>query len=121
MAKSNKMIFAFPFALMSESARVNCSSRFSALFSRLDLIWKGIAHAADTKVTDAIHKVEILETKISSADPRNILEKGYVLALDGRGVKLSSASGVRVGDRIQVMFTDGTVKGDVTEVDSKDN
>ena len=87
--------------------------------SRLDLIWKGIAHAADSKVSDAVHRVEILETKLASADPRSILEKGYVLALDGRGVKLGSASGVRVGDRIQVMFADGTVKGDVTEVDSK--
>lgn len=101
--------------------RLAFSSRFSALFSRLDLIWKGIGHAAETRVSDAIHRVELLETKIASADPRNILEKGYVLALDGRGVKLGSASGVRVGDRIQVLFADGTVKGDVTEVDSKDN
>ena len=98
--------------------RLAFSGRFSALSSRLDLIWKGIEHAADSKVSEAAHKVEMLETRIASGDPRKILEKGYALALDGRGVKLNSVSGVRVGDSIRVMFADGSVKGDVTEVDS---
>ena len=97
--------------------RLAFSGRFSAISSRLDLLWKGVVMAADGRISEANHRLDLLEAKISSSDPRRILEKGYVLALDGRGIKMTSASAVRKGDAFQVMFADGTVRGTVTEVD----
>ena len=57
----------------------------------------------------------------SVVDPRGILRKGYVLALDRDGVKMASAAGSRSGDRVQMMFADGTLKCGVIEVIRRDN
>lgn len=97
--------------------RLAFSGRFSAMLSRLDLLGKSVLHAVDKRLSDASHALEMIEAKITSGDPRRILEKGYALALDARGVKLSSASGVKPGDAFKVMFADGTVKGTVTSVE----
>ena len=96
--------------------RLAFSSRFSTLLSRLDLLGKNVYHAAAKRISDASHILDLLEAKVAAGDPRSILAKGYTLALDGHGVKLSSASGVKPGDDFQVMFSDGTVKGTVTKV-----
>jgi len=96
--------------------RLAFSSRFSTLLSRLDLLGKNIYHAASKRLSDASHILDLLEAKVVAGDPRSILAKGYTLVLDGHGVKLSSASGVKPGDDFQVMFSDGTVKGTVTKV-----
>ena len=97
--------------------RLAFSSRLSAMSSRLDLALKTVLHAAMTRISDSSHRLDLLEAKIAAGDPRRILEKGYSLALDGRGVKLTSAAGLSGGDILQVMFADGTVKATVTSVD----
>ena len=51
----------------------------------------------------------VLQTRIYASDPRRILEKGYALALDGSGRVISGASGRRAGDKVSVMFNDGTL------------
>ena len=96
--------------------RLAFSGRFSAMLSRLELSGRNVAHAADLRLSEASHRLDMLEARVAAGDPRSILAKGYTLALDGRGVKLSSASGVRPGDAFQVMFSDGTIKGTVTSV-----
>ena len=96
--------------------RVAFSGRFSALLSRLELLGKGIANTARTRISDAGHRLELMEARIAAGDPRKILEKGYSLALDGRGVKLTSAASARAGDAIRVMFADGVIGASVTDV-----
>ena len=98
--------------------RLAFSGRISAMSSRLDLVLKSVLHAARTRISDAGHRLELIEAKIAAGDPRKILEKGYSLALDGRGVKLTSAAGLSGGDTLQVMFADGTVKATVTDTPS---
>ena len=93
------------------------SGRFSTMTAKLDMLQARVAHAADKFISDAGHRLDMIETRIASGDPRKILEKGFVLALDGRGVKITTATVVSTGDRIKVMFADGTVKGDVTDVE----
>jgi exonuclease VII large subunit len=41
------------------------------------------------------------------------MERGYALAVDAQGVVLKSASGVSAGDKVSVMFSDGTIKAEV--------
>ncbi|MBP3269903.1 MAG: exodeoxyribonuclease VII large subunit [Bacteroidales bacterium] len=100
--------------------RLAFSGRFSAMFSKIDLIGKGILHAVDRRLSDASHSLDLMEARIAAGDPRRILSKGYTLALDSKGVRLASAAGVKPGDGFQMMFSDGTVKGTVTSVDYHD-
>lgn len=58
-------------------------------------------------------RLQSLLTRITGADPRNILKRGYVLVTDGKGVVVKRASSLNEGDRIRVMFSDGTVEAGV--------
>ena len=65
------------------------------------------------KMANQERRLDVLGARIEAADPRKILQKGYALALDGRGIVIKGAAGREVGDRVSVMFADGTL---VTEV-----
>lgn len=58
-------------------------------------------------------RLQNLLTRIAGADPRNILKRGYVLVADGKGVVVKRASSLKRGDRLRVMFADGTVETEV--------
>ena len=58
-------------------------------------------------------RLQNLLTRIAGADPRNILKRGYVLVTGGKGVVVKRASSLNEGDRIRVMFSDGTVEAEV--------
>lgn len=61
------------------------------------------------KIAAMESKLQVLQTRIESADPRRILERGYALATDSDGVVLKSVAGKVRGDRISVMFGDGVL------------
>ncbi len=66
--------------------------------------------AFQNKVNAMSAKVDLLESRILSADPRNILKRGYTLALDASGKVAKSASAFKSGDTMRVMFPDGSVE-----------
>ena len=96
--------------------RLAFSSRFSAILSFLDLAGKRIYHAAELRQSDSSHRLDLLEARIASSDPRRIIEKGYVMALDDRGVRLDSARSSKPGDPVRILFPDGTLEVSVTRV-----
>lgn len=89
--------------------------------SALDKVEQKIRGRVGVVLSGALSHLMMMETKIAANDPRNILRKGFVLALDGNGVKMDSATGTHVGDRVRMMFADGTVKCGVVEIDLKSN
>ena len=60
--------------------------------------------------------LQVLLARIEAADPRRIMERGYALAVDEDGVVLKGVAGRKVGDRVSVMFADGTLEATVTSV-----
>ncbi|MBR1926510.1 MAG: exodeoxyribonuclease VII large subunit [Bacteroidales bacterium] len=97
--------------------RLAFSGRFSAMLARLEVLGRNVSHSVALRLSEASHRLDMLEARVTAGDPRRILEKGYALALDSNGVRVASAAGVRPGDGFQVMFPDGTVKGTVTSVE----
>ena len=83
--------------------------RLSSYASRLKMAFVG-------KINPMSSKVDLLEARIEGADPRRILAKGYVLALDSKGVVFKSPRGKKPGDRVSMMFADGRLDCDVTDV-----
>ena len=109
---------------------------------RISTYWSRIVNGSVRKITDADaavrllqsrlrnsflykigameSKVDLLESRISGADPRNVLKRGYVLALDGKGVVLKQACGtLNTGDQVGLMFHDGVVHCQVNHVEKK--
>ena len=96
--------------------RLALSSRISSMESKAARLIDRVRNAAAMKISLAESALNVMQTRIGAADPRKIMERGYALAVDAQGVVLKSASGVSAGDRLSVMFSDGTVETKVMDV-----
>ncbi len=77
-------------------------ARLSSYMSRMRL-------AFNSRISLMESALNVLQTRILSADPRRILDRGYALALDAEGRVMKGAAGRTKGDRLSVMFADGTL------------
>ena len=75
----------------------------------LDSLMARIKGAFVLKITRMEAALNVLQARIEAADPRKILERGYALAVDADGVVLRGASGRNAGDKVSVMFSDGSL------------
>lgn len=94
--------------------------KVAASGSRLEGLVPRLRSSMALRLKDAERAVELLEVKIKSSDPRNILAKGYALVLDGNERKIDSVTRLSPGDRMSVMFSDGTVRAEVTGVERRE-
>ncbi len=63
--------------------------------------------AFNAKISRMESRIDLLENRILAADPRNILKRGYVLALDSSGKVLKETRNLSKGDRLSILFPDG--------------
>ena len=96
--------------------RLAVSNRLYRESAVLDSLAARIKGGFSLKIAAMESALHVLQTRIEAADPRRILERGYALALDGDGVVLKKASGCAPGDKVSVMFADGTLDCTVNTV-----
>lgn len=87
--------------------------------------------ALERPLTDAVHRIRfalsarlgeaasalaLMEARIKSSDPRNILSLGYVLVTGPDDKLLKSVETISPGDRIAVRFSDGSLAARVEQV-----
>ena len=96
--------------------RLALSNRLYREEAVLDSLVARIKGGFTLKIAAMESALQVLHTRIQAADPRKILERGYILAVDAEGVVLRGAMGRNVGDKVSVMFADGTLHTKVTEV-----
>ena len=100
--------------------RLAVSNRLYREDALLDSLVSRIKGAFSLKIATMESALQVLQTRIQAADPRRILDRGYALAVDEKGVVLKGASGKRTGDKVAVMFSDGTLGCIVDNVISTD-
>jgi len=71
------------------------------------------------KVMRMESKVDNLRTRILAADPRNILSRGYTLTLGEDGKVARSAKDLKPGEKMTIMFPDGSVEAKIIAVKGK--
>ena len=76
--------------------------RISSFMNRLRL-------AFSFKLSALESAVDMLETRIKSANPRRLLERGYTLITNAKGTLLKRAADVSAGEEIRVLYPDGTL------------
>ena len=74
--------------------------------------------AFKVKIAGMEKTLSIMEARFMASDPREVLKKGYVLAVDGKGVVLKGVASVRNGDCISVLMKDGKIVCTVNEIES---
>ena len=96
--------------------RLAVSNRLYREEALLDSLAARIKGAFSLKIAAMESALQVLQTRIQAADPRRILDRGYALAVDERGVVLKGVSGRQAGDKISVMFSDGVLNCEVVEI-----
>ncbi len=96
--------------------RLALTGKISAAEAKLDMVHGRIVNSFSMKLAAMEAALKVFEARISAADPRRILERGYALAVDGNGVVVKSVSGRRPGDKVAMVFADGRLDCTVDEV-----
>ena len=96
--------------------RLAAAAKISAAESRIDLLKARLFSLMAMKIAEHEAALRVMETRIAAADPRRLLERGHVLALDGDGVVMKGAAGRKAGDNVVLMFPDGSLECTVDNV-----
>lgn len=95
--------------------RMAFAGRLSVMEASVERLQSRVKNAYVMKLSLMESALQVLQARIAASDPRRILERGYVLALDADGVVRTRAEGFSSGDKLSVMFADGTIRAEVTE------
>ena len=98
--------------------RLAFGSRIAAAEAHVGMLQARVNGGFAMKLNTMDAALKVLEARLSAADPRKILERGYALAVDGNGVVLKGVSGCSRGDKVSLMFADGTLHGTIDRVES---
>ena len=96
--------------------RLAFSNKIYAAESALNMLQARVKGGFNMKMANMEATLKVLEARILAADPRRILERGYALAVDGNGVVVKGVAGREKGDKISMMFPDGTLDCTVDSV-----
>ena len=93
--------------------------KYAALVRQKDQAVHRVRFAALARHSAAYSELALIEARIKSTDPRNILSLGYVLVTGKDHQVLKTVDRVAVGDRIGVRFQDGSLTAKVDEIFSE--
>lgn len=87
----------------------------AAQLGALEALKIRLVHAVLDRHADALHALDLLERRVEAADPRRALDRGFLIALkDGR--RTDRAAAFTPGDRLTLLFRDGSVEAEVSKV-----
>ena len=89
--------------------RLAFSNKIYSAESALNMLQARVKGGFNMKIANMESTLKVLEARILAADPRKILERGYALAVDADGVVVKSVAGRKKGDKMSMMFPDGTL------------
>ena len=99
--------------------RLGMTNRLYREEALLDSLAARVKGAFQLKVAAMEAALNMLQARIEAADPRRILQRGYVLATDADGVVLKGVTGRNAGDKVSMMFADGVLECTVDSVVTK--
>ena len=99
--------------------RLGMTNRLYREEALLDSLAARVKGAFQLKVAAMEAALNMLQARIDAADPRKILQRGYVLATDADGVVLKGVAGCNAGDKVSMMFADGVLECTVDRVVTK--
>ena len=89
--------------------RLAFGGRISAMESSLDVLRSRIRGTFALKMAAMESALQVLQARINASDPRKVIERGFALVLDADGRVVKGAEGRKTGDKVSMMFADGTI------------
>ena len=60
-----------------------------------------------------------MKVRLDALNPENVLKRGYSYVCDKDGNAIESVNKVTVGDNVSIVLSDGTLSGEIKEIDNK--
>ena len=77
-----------------------------------------MSQAVSARYRECFHRVDLLEMRLSKANPMNLLAAGY-LPVTGTSGRVDSVLSLREGERISITFIDGIAECEVKKIMEK--
>jgi hypothetical protein len=97
-----------------KSLIINNKNCFEDMLDRLGLL-------IDKKFGDYTNLLDKLSIRISSANPIEIMKRGFTQTKNSKGLILSSVSDYKIGEEIETLFADGSIYSEIKTIKEKDN
>ena len=81
---------------------------------RLDMISKSMDSSYKHMLSEKKAELSAISSKLDAMSPLKVLSRGYTVVMRDK-TAVSSAKDIRMGDRIDIMFSDGKIKCTVNE------
>ena len=91
------------------------NEKFSQTTLKLERIKSAVLNSYNAKLAFAERELSVLEQRIHSSDPANVLEKGYGY-LDADGHKLTDIHTLKEGSRVRLKMKDGVAEFTIKEL-----
>lgn len=91
----------------------NCTQHFEKAKSRISLLDQRITLHAPLSLSNERKRIDLMENKLSNANPDRILRLGFSITRIG-GKAIKDANNVKEGDEIETTLASGTLKSTVT-------
>lgn len=86
---------------------------------RADAAWQAIDRSLTAKLKEYSYRTQGVFERIASISPQKVLERGYAMAQSGDR-RISRAAKLNSGDRIELLFSDGSAECTVDSVKLKE-
>ena len=73
----------------------------------------------DKNLSSAINMISLLESNLKNMNPYNVLNRGYSMMLNEKKEAISSIKGIRLGDSLHSILSDGKLKVEVIDKNEK--
>ena len=87
-------------------------------YAAFDTLLFRLGSAVRARYVEEHRKLDGFEARLNAVDPAQALKNGFLVALKN-GRRVSRADAFREGDRLTLMFADGDVVAQVTEIEKK--
>jgi len=92
------------------------ADRLNGMVRKVDALVHRLRFAAEVRIGRETAALDLKEALVRASDPRKVLSLGYALVTGADGKVLKGVAKVKVGERIGVRFSDGSMRAAVEDV-----
>ena len=104
-------------ALNGSLAPAQLRARLGEARARFDSAYTGCNNAIESQIADARKRLGLAAASLDALSPLSVLQRGYAIAQDEKGVLVRDANQLMVGDALRVKLAQGALSARVEKIE----
>lgn len=101
--------------------RARAQNRLLSAGHELAVLSRALRQALQTQIRENKRQLKQVEEQIHLLDPQQVLKRGFSITFDEQGRLVMDPAMLQAGDRILTQLAGGTIRSQVTDLDSRDD